>query len=182
MRVSFEPMSSLPQSGSAPADLPGRALEAAFHHAGHAVAAHLSKYHVLALPLRIDAYGSGEVTAALSRRKLIAAEKIASAAARADPDVAASIALILCAGLAGERLAAEHSVAVTPDPARSAGDLKMARDELRQAGLPDTTQPHEDAAAALLAAHWPRVLALAERLVVAEELSTSEIAALLDAA
>jgi hypothetical protein len=174
-------MSSLPKSLRAPADHPGRGLDAAFHHAGHAVAAHLSKYHVLALPLRIDAWGSGEVTAALSRRKLLAAEKIASAAARADPEVAASIALILCAGWASEKLAAERSVPVTPDPARSTGDLQMARDELRQAGLPDATQPHEDAAAALLDSHWPRVRAIAERLVVTEELSPAEIAALLDA-
>jgi hypothetical protein len=175
-------MSSLPQSRGAPSPADRRGLEAAFHHAGHAVAAHLSRYHVLALPLRIDAYGSGEVTAALSRRKLLAAEKVASADARADPEVAASIALILCAGLASERLAAERSVPLTPDPARSTGDLQMAREELRQAGLPDATEPHEDAAAALLAAHWPRVLSIAERLVVAEELSPTEIATLIDAA
>ena len=166
---------------SPPSDGGDRGLEAAFHHAGHAVAAHLSKYHALALPLRIDAYGSGEVTAALSRRKLLAAEKIATAAARVDPEVAESIAVILCAGLASEQLAAARSVAVTPDPARSAGDLKMARDELRLAGLPDDTRPHEDAAAALLALHWLRVQAVAERLAVAEELTPAEISALLDA-
>lgn len=157
-----------------------RGLEAAFHLAGHAVAAHLSRYHVLALPLRVDAWGSGEVTAALSRRKLIAAEKVASAEARVDPEVAESIAVILCAGLASERIAAERLAAVRPDPARSRGDLEMARAELRGAGLPDHTEPHEAAAATLLALHWPRVETIAKRLAAAGKLSAAEIAALLD--
>lgn len=157
-------------------------LDAAFHHAGHAVAAHLSKYHALALPLRIDAWGGGEVTASLSRRKLVAADKVATTAARVDPDVAESIAVILCAGLASERLAAERSLPISLDPARSHGDLEMARAELRGAGLPADTAPHEAAAAALLALHWARVQAIAERLAVAGELSPTEIAALLDAA
>lgn len=174
------PACKLARVSPVPESWPG--LEAAFHHAGHAVAAHLSKFHVLALPLRIDAWGSGEITAALSRRKLLAAEKIASTTARADPDVAESIAVILCAGLVSERLAAAHRISVTPDPARSSGDLQMARTELRQAGLSDDTQPHEDKAAALLASHWSRVQRLAERLVVAEELSPAEIAALLESA
>ena len=71
-------------------------LEAAFHHAGHAVAAHLSRYHAIAVPLYIDAYGGGEVVAALSRRKLVAAEKVASLSARSDPEVATSIAVMRC--------------------------------------------------------------------------------------
>jgi hypothetical protein len=43
--------------------------------------AHLSKYHVVPMPLRLDVYGGGEVVAALSRRKLVAAEKNTSDAA-----------------------------------------------------------------------------------------------------
>ncbi len=154
--------------------------EAAFHHAGHAVAAHLSKFHVLALPLKIDVFGTGDITAALSRRKLIAAEKIAAASARTDPEVAASIAVILCAGLASERIAATRSVGVTPDPERSAGDLAMARAELEQAGIECSTQPFEDAASALLVVHWVTVQAIAERLASVEELTPEEISALID--
>ncbi len=157
-----------------------KGLEAAFHHAGHAVAAHLSKYHTLALPLRIDVWGTGEVTAALSRRKLIEADKIATVAARVDPEVAESIAMILCAGLASERIAAQRDAPVKPDPKRSKGDLEMARAELRGAGLPDDTDPHEAAAAALLVVHWARVELLAERLAIAEVLTPAEIAALLE--
>ena len=157
-------------------------LEAAFHHAGHAVAAHLSKHHVLALPLKIDAYGAGEVTAALSRRKLIAAEKVAAASARADPDVAASIAIILCAGLVSERIAVMRSVAVKPDPKRSTGDFELARAELRQAGIAESTQPYEEAATALLTRHWATVQSIAERLVVVEELAPADIEAFMEGA
>ena len=157
-------------------------LEAAFHHAGHAVAAHLSKFHVLAHPLKIDVYGTGEVTAALSRRKLLAAEKVAAASARTDPEVAASIVVILCAGLASERIAAARSVAVKPDPERSAGDFAMAHAELKQAGLGGSTRPYEDAASALLDDHWLTVKAIAERLCAVEELTPAEISALIDGA
>ena len=64
------------------------AREAAFHQAGHAVASHLSRFHMLVQTLKIDSYGAGEMTAALSRRKLIGAKKLADAAARSDPDLA----------------------------------------------------------------------------------------------
>ena len=56
----------------------------------------------------------------------------------------------------------------------------MARAELRGAGLPGDTEPHEAAAAALLARHWARVQAIAERLAFMEELSPAQISALLD--
>ena len=90
--------------------------------------------------------------------------------------------LILCAGLASERIAAQRRVPVRPDPARSQGDLETARAELRGAGLPDDTGPHEAAATTLLVLHWARVQAIAEQLAVAEELSPAEIAALLASA
>ncbi|MDQ6629726.1 MAG: hypothetical protein M3Z29_14975 [Pseudomonadota bacterium] len=157
-------------------------LAAAFHHAGHAVAAHLSEFHALALPLRIDSYGTGEVTAALSRRKLIAANKRAEVSARADPEVATSIATILCAGLASEQIAAARRLPVKPDRERSTGDLEMARAELAHAGIGGGTQPYEEAATALLTEHWAHVQSVAERLAVAEEMAPHEIAALLASA
>ena len=154
-------------------------LVAAFHHAGHAVAAHLSKFHALALPLRVDAYGSGEVTAALSRRKLLAAEKVASLAARTDPDVAESIAVILCAGLACERLAAARHIPVKPDPGRSKGDLDLARAELASAGLAEDVQHYQRIASEVLTRHWAQVQAVAERLAAVDELTPAEISALI---
>jgi hypothetical protein len=154
-------------------------LAAAFHHAGHAVATHVSEYHVLALPLRIDAYGAGEVTAALSRRKLAAGDKSPDASSRADPGVAASIAVVLCAGLMSERIAAARGASFAPDPERSTGDFAMARAELAQAGISSNTEPYEEAATALLTQHWTSVHRLAERLESVEELSPSEIATLL---
>ena len=56
----------------------------------------------------------------------------------------------------------------------------MARAELRGAGLPGDTEPHEALAAALLARHWARVQTIAERLAFMEELSPAQISALLD--
>ena len=154
-------------------------LVAAFHHAGHAVAAHTSRFHVVALPLRVDTYGGGDVVTALSRRKLLAAEKAAAASARSDPEVAASIATILCAGLVCERIAAMRTAPFTPDPTRSAGDFAMAIAELEQAGLECVTQPYEDAAAALLTDHWEAVQRIVDKLVHAEELAPDEINALI---
>ncbi len=154
--------------------------EAAFHQAGHAVATHLSRFHVLAQPLKIDAYGSGEMTAALSRRKLIGAEKVADAAARSDPEVATSIAVILCAGLASERIAAAKDPTLKPDPARSAGDFAAMLQELRGANLPDDPEPHERSATRLLTVHWHRVETVAEALLAANELEPEHIGLLLD--
>jgi hypothetical protein len=156
-------------------------LAAAFHHAGHAVATDLSQYHVIARPLRLDAYGTGEVTAALSRRKLVAGDKFPGASSRTDPDVAASIAVILCAGLVSERLAAIQGAPIAPDPERSAGDFAMARAELAQAGISPSTEFFEEAATALLTQHWASVQRLAKRLESVEELTPEEIETLLAA-
>lgn len=153
--------------------------EAAFHQAGHAVATHLSRFHILAQGLKIDAYGSGEMTAALSRRKLMGADKIADAAARADPEVAVSIAVILCAGLVSEQIAAAKDPTLKPDPTRSAADSAAMRQELRGAGLPEDAEPHETNATLLLTAHWHRVEAIAEALLAASELQPFEITELL---
>jgi hypothetical protein len=154
-------------------------LAAAFHHAGHAVAAHLSKYHIVATPLRLDVYGTGEVVAALSRRKLAAAEKIASAAARADPDVAGSIAVILCAGLASEEIAAQMAVPLTPDPRRSVGDFEVADAELAHAGIAGGPQAYKDAATTLLTQHWRDVEKVAEHLLSTGKLAPETIAQLI---
>ena len=154
-------------------------LAAAFHHAGHAVATHVSRYHVIARPLRLDAYGTGEVTAALSRRKLIAGDKSPDPSSRTDPAVAASIAVILCAGLMSEQIAATRGAPIAPDPERSTGDFALARAELAQAGVPASTQPYEEAAAALLTQHWRSVERLAKRLESIEELTPADIEALL---
>jgi hypothetical protein len=155
-------------------------LAAAFHHAGHAVAAHLSKYHVVAAPLRLDAFGTGEVVAALSRRKLVAAEKTVSDAARIDPEVATSIAVILCAGLASEEIAAHKAVPLTPDPRRSVGDFTVAEAELAGAGITMGTKPCKDAATTLLTHHWRDVERVAEHLLLSGEVVPEAIAQLID--
>ncbi len=143
---------------------------AAFHHAGHAVAAHLSKYHVLAASLKVDSYGTGEIVAALSRRKLQTAGKAAEVSSRADPEVAAGIAVILAAGLASEEIAVARSLCAGVDRSMSDGDFEVARSELRLAGLSDDTVPYRQAALELLDSNWQRVERIAEALVLNGEL------------
>ena len=157
-------------------------LAASFHHAGHAVTAHLSRFHSLAAALRTDVWGTGEVVAALSRRKLAAGAKPPTIESRADPEVASSIATILCAGWVCEQLAAERGVAIRPDPTRSSGDFEAARAELQLAGIDLAIEPFQAAAAALLAEHWHRVQVVAERLAQLGELSPEEVAAIVEAA
>jgi hypothetical protein len=156
--------------------------EAAFHHAGHAVAAHLSKYHVLAAALKVDSYGTGEIVAALSRRKLQTAGKAAAVSARTDPDVAAGIAVILAAGLAGEEIAAARALCIGVDRSMSEGDFEVARTELRIAGLADDTHPYQEAALRLLNDHWSRVERLAEALVLNGELGPQAVHDIIQAA
>ncbi|MGH8797911.1 MAG: hypothetical protein ACREXI_12705 [Caldimonas sp.] len=153
--------------------------EAAFHQAGHAVATHLSRFHILVHPVSVDPYGTGEWIAGLSRRKLEAAAKIVDVAVRTDPEVATSIATILCAGLSSELIAASKDAALKPDPARSSGDLALARHELRLSGLPEDIGPHESRAEALLAAHWADVERVADALCSAGQLEPGEITHLL---
>ena len=155
-------------------------LDAAFHHAGHAVTAHLSKFHNLALPLRTDVFGNGEVTAALSRRKLMAASKVASVEARYDPEVVISIVTILCAGLAGEELAAARGFAVVPSAHRSTGDFTVARGELAMAGMDDDVAPYCALAGDLLKQHWASVERIAHELAARGALGPDDIADIIE--
>ena len=149
--------------------------EAAFHHAGHAVATHLSDFHVLAAPLNIATYGNGEIVSALSRRKLTSAGKVADLSSRMDPQVASGIAVILCAGLASETLASELDLHVCVRRSMSAGDLALAKDELRLAGLPDDTAPYESAAKHLLSIHWAYVVSVADALLAEETIDPARV-------
>ncbi|MDQ6684180.1 MAG: hypothetical protein M3Z16_03560 [Pseudomonadota bacterium] len=149
--------------------------QAAFHHAGHAVATHLSPYHVLAAPINVNSFGSGEISAALSRRKLHEAAKVGELSSRIDPEVVAAIVVILCAGLASEEIAASLGQPVIPDPAKSAGDFEKARAELELAALDDDLLPHRLAARQLLLQHWSAVERVAARLLVEGELHPHEL-------
>ena len=149
--------------------------EAAFHHAGHAVATHFSDYHILAAPLSIATYGNGEVVSALSRRKLTSAGKPADISSRTDPQVASGIAVILCAGLASESLASELDLRVSVRRSLSAGDLALAQEELRLAGLDDDTAPYERIAKDVLSTHWAYVVSVADALLAEDTMDPSRV-------
>ena len=135
--------------------------EAAFHEAGHAVAAHRSKFHAIVGPINLAGYGSGEVYISLSKRKLQANGKVASAAARSDKDVAADLAVVLAAGLVSERLAAAREPGLTPMPVCAVPDHELLRQELRGAGLPQELTSYEDTATQVLESEWRLVHDLA---------------------
>ena len=149
--------------------------EAAFHHAGHAVATQLSDHHVLAAPLSIATYGDGEIVAALSRKKLTSAGKAADLSSRSDPQVASGIAVILCAGLASESLASEFDLQVSVRRSMSAGDIALAKAELRLAGLADDTAPYESAAKNLLSTHWAYVVSVADALLAEQTIEPARV-------
>lgn len=154
--------------------------EAAFHLAGHAVATSFSRYHTLAAPLKVDTYGSGEIIAALSRRKLRESLKLAAVSARTDPEVAAGIAVVLCAGLASEQHAASLGLDVAVHEERSAGDFAAAREELKLAGLSDDTEPYAAIARDLIADRWVYVESVARRLMHVSELHHAEVEKIID--
>jgi len=139
--------------------------EAAFHEAGHAVAAHRSMFHAIVGPINLAAYDSGEVYVSLSRKKLQANGKVGSAAAGADKGVAADLAVVLAAGLVSERLATAWEPGLTPMPDYAVPDHELLRQQLAGAGLPPELKSYEETVAQALQSDWRLVRALAEYLL-----------------
>jgi hypothetical protein len=138
--------------------------EAAFHEAGHAVAAHRSSFHNIVGPIDLGAYGSGEIYVSLSKAKLQAKGKTVDASSSRDKEVAIDLAVILAAGLIAERLAEESGLGVTANPECATPDHELLRQQLACAGLSKKFDVHEEAAARLLKAEWSLVVALANHL------------------
>lgn len=112
--------------------------EAAFHEAGHAVAAHRSSFHNIVGPIDLGAYGSGEIYVSLSKAKLQAKGKTVDASSSRDKEVAIDLAVILAAGLIAERLAEENGLGVTANPECATPDHELLRQQLAYAGLSKT--------------------------------------------
>jgi len=135
--------------------------EAAYHEAGHAIMAYLSKYHLLAGPIELADYGAGEAYIGLIPSKLTSAGIEADEAAQRNPDVAKDLGRVLVAGLMAERIAAEHDPALTPNPTCAQPDYAMLVQQLAAAGLSRKYDRLETEARATLEAHWDKVEALA---------------------
>jgi hypothetical protein len=134
---------------------------AAFHEAGHVVAAIHSKYHSIVGSISIEDYGAGEAFVCVSKRKCLAAGKQAS---QTDPDLVRDFAVILKAGLAAEMIAERTDTSVFSDPRASNADDALLEQQLRSAGIAPTPDVFLASARELLELHWEQVDALAKQL------------------
>jgi hypothetical protein len=138
--------------------------EAAFHEAGHAVAAYRSRFHDVIGPINLADYGQGEIYVSLSKKKLATSGKSIDESAQSDKEVAIDLAVILCSGLAAERLAEKNDAELMSNPACAERDHLLAAEQLSGAGLSEKFDLHEQAATRLLENEWSLVTALAEHL------------------
>lgn len=135
--------------------------EAAFHEAGHAVAAHRSRFHNVVGQINLATYGAGEIYVSLSKQKLIAEGKPATPSAQLDKEVAKDLAVVLVAGLVAERLAQESDGDLKANPMCAEPDYHLMQQNLDAAGLSKKFNLHEEAAKIVLNSNWPLVDALA---------------------
>lgn len=136
-------------------------LVAAYHEAGHVLAAHYSQFHAIIGSINLAAYGSGEAFVALSKRKLNAAGKTANQSAALDQDVTIDFAIVLCGGLMAERIAEEKDGDLKSNPDCAKPDYELLRQQLTNAGLPLEFSRYEDAARQLLEKNWGLVAQIA---------------------
>jgi hypothetical protein len=136
-------------------------LVAAFHEAGHAIAAHRSKYHAIVGSINLAMYGSGEIYVSLSKSKLRAGGKEVSPASQTDKDVAIDLAIVLSAGLVAERLAAGKVPNIVADPQCAQPDHALLKEQLVGAGLSENFDRYEATALALLEQEWSLLASLA---------------------
>lgn len=140
--------------------------EAAYHEAGHAVAAYLSLFHGVGIgAISLGAFGSGAADVRLSRKKVQAAGKAADATIERDPDVAVSLCTVLAAGFAAELVAASKGVDLEPNPSCSAPDRAWLVAQASAADIPADVAAYEMQAKVLLEREWPQVEKLARRLM-----------------
>jgi hypothetical protein len=154
--------------------------EAAFHEAGHAVVAYRSRFHNIVGPINLAAYGSGEIFVSLSRTKLQTQGKTPTAAAARDKEVAVDLAVVLCAGLAAERLAECREPGIVASPECAVPDHELLRQQLAGAGLSQKFDRHEQAARQQLEAEWPLVLALANHLLEKTYVGAADVTAFIE--
>jgi hypothetical protein len=133
--------------------------EAAYHEAGHALLAHVSRFHIVG-PIDLTSAGNGALFVGLSRSKCIAAGKAVSAATKRDPDVARDLAVILVGGLEAEQIAAESDPGLSPSAHAAVLDQALLSEALAGAQLSRKFDRYQGQAVASLRANWPKVEAL----------------------
>lgn len=154
--------------------------EAAFHEAGHALAAYRSSYHNVVGPINLAAYGSGEIYISLSRKKLHAKGKTPDASAARDADVAIDLAVVLAAGLVAEQIAEVREQGIVANPECALPDHELLQQQLVQAGLSKKFNRHESTAAQFLEAEWALVHALADYLHANTSVMPADVTAFIE--
>ena len=155
--------------------------EAAFHEAGHAIAAYRSRFHNIGGSINLQDGGAGEVNVALSKRKLQANGKpVDRLAAQLDKEIIIELAVVLSAGLVAERLAQEHVVGIKANPSSALHDHDFMRQSLAIAGLSKRFDRHEDAAKQILASQWDLVCSLATYLFEKQSVDSASVIAFIE--
>lgn len=138
--------------------------EAAFHEAGHALAAHRSKFHNIIGSINLEDYGSGEIYVSLSKEKLQTQGKAPNISAERDKEVAADLAVVLAAGLVAEQVAEVREHGLTANIKCAVPDHKLLQLQLANAGLSKKFDIHQNTARQLLEAEWSLVVDLSNYL------------------
>lgn len=153
--------------------------EAAYHEAAHAVLAHFSKYHTIIGDINLLSYGAGELYMSLSKSKCAAGGKPQDASAQRDKDVARDFAIVLCAGLIGEKIASTLDSTLTPNPECAYPDHVMVMQQLQIAGLSKKYDFYQLQARELLEQHWIIVDRLAEHLFANHSARPDQVVAII---
>lgn len=154
--------------------------EAAFHESGHAVAAFRSRFHRIVGPISLAEYGAGEVFISLSNSKLRAAGLPIDSSSQKIREVVEDLAVVLCAGLVAEQLAAKHDSSLKANPSCATPDHDLLRQQLSQAGLSKHFDLHEEAAKKILNDEWELVESLAAYLYSKISADPTEVIAFLE--
>lgn len=155
-------------------------LEAAYHEAGHIVAAYHSKFFDVVSGIHLSNDGAGEFLLSLSRSKCKGAGKADDETAQKDKEVAHEAVVILMAGYTAELIAKEKSCVITPHRPSADPDYDLAATFLQSAGLSHKTDRAEKEARAILIENWAMVETLATLAFKRKGLSWTEVGEVLD--
>lgn len=149
--------------------------EAAYHEAGHAVAAYRSKFHNVIGTINLADYGAGEIFIFLSKSKLATYGKSNDQKLQYDKEVAVDLAVVLCAGLVAERIAERLGDGITANTACAEPDHSLQKAQLKMAGLSQNYDLHETTARCLLESEWSLVAELAAMLLKKTSVDAIEV-------
>ncbi len=147
---------------------------AAYHEAGHAVAAIASRFHCVFRDVSLQ-NGDARSPFSVSKRKLIAAGKLSELADMvADPEIAIESAVVFFSGLAAERQYVESNARTKESPAAARDDYEMAKTVLRDAKIKTPVAVFETQAAEKVDELWPVIREFAEALLRRRTIDASE--------